>query len=155
MVRGSKPGGARFSARPDQPWGPPSLLYNGYRVFPGVKYGWGMLLTTDPFLVLWSWKSRAIPLPTLWATTGPVMGTLYSYLYSNGLCSITYKYVYYNLMVRGMGKLTYAKYNMNYKSSGGTDDGSTPSCEMSMCMYQTVYNRLCNSNVSDAYTGMN
>ena len=36
-VRGSKPGGARFSARPDLPWGPPSLLYNGYRVFPGGK----------------------------------------------------------------------------------------------------------------------
>jgi hypothetical protein len=27
------PVGARFSARPDRPWGPPSLLYNGYRVF--------------------------------------------------------------------------------------------------------------------------
>ena len=23
--------------RPDRPWGPPSLLYNGYRVFPGGK----------------------------------------------------------------------------------------------------------------------
>jgi len=22
---------------PDRPWGPPSLLYNGYRVFPGGK----------------------------------------------------------------------------------------------------------------------
>ena len=29
--------GARFSARPDRSWGPPSLLYNGYRVFPGSK----------------------------------------------------------------------------------------------------------------------
>jgi len=27
----------RFSAPPDRPWGPPSLLYNGYRVFPGGK----------------------------------------------------------------------------------------------------------------------
>jgi len=27
----------RFSARPDRPCGPPSLLYNGYRVFPGGK----------------------------------------------------------------------------------------------------------------------
>jgi hypothetical protein len=26
-----------FCARPDRPWGPPSLLYNGYRVFPGGK----------------------------------------------------------------------------------------------------------------------
>jgi len=34
-VRGSNPGGARFSA-PVQT-GPPSLLYNGYRVFPGGK----------------------------------------------------------------------------------------------------------------------
>ena len=29
--------GARFSVRPDRPWGPPSLQYNGYRVFPGGK----------------------------------------------------------------------------------------------------------------------
>ena len=36
-VRGSNPGGARFSARPDRLWCPPSLLYNGYRVFPGGK----------------------------------------------------------------------------------------------------------------------
>jgi hypothetical protein len=28
---------ARFSARSVRPWGPPSLLYNGYRVFPGGK----------------------------------------------------------------------------------------------------------------------
>ena len=34
---GSNPGGTRFSARPDQPWGTPSLLSNGYRVFPGDK----------------------------------------------------------------------------------------------------------------------
>ena len=29
--------GARYSARPDRPWGPPTLLYNGYLVFPGRK----------------------------------------------------------------------------------------------------------------------
>jgi len=27
--------GEIFRTFPDQPWGPPSLLYNGYRVFPG------------------------------------------------------------------------------------------------------------------------
>jgi hypothetical protein len=26
-----------FGTRPDRPWGPPSLLCNGYRVFPGGK----------------------------------------------------------------------------------------------------------------------
>jgi hypothetical protein len=32
-VRGSNPGrGEIFRTRPDLPWGPPSLLYNGYRV---------------------------------------------------------------------------------------------------------------------------
>jgi hypothetical protein len=37
-VRESKPGGAKiFRTRPDRPWGPPSLLDNGYRVFPGGK----------------------------------------------------------------------------------------------------------------------
>ena len=45
--------------------------------FPGLKYGRGVLLTTHPLLVPRSWKSRAIPLPTLWATTRPVTGTLY------------------------------------------------------------------------------
>ena len=47
--------------------GPPSLLYNGYRVFLGVKSGRGVLLTTHPLLVPWSRKSRAIPLLPLWA----------------------------------------------------------------------------------------
>jgi hypothetical protein len=33
---GPNPGGGKiFCTCPDRPWGPPSLLYNGYRVFPG------------------------------------------------------------------------------------------------------------------------
>ena len=44
---------------------------------PVVKYGRGVLLTTHPLLVLRLWKSRDISLLTLWATTGPVTGTLY------------------------------------------------------------------------------
>jgi len=38
--------------------------------FLGVNCGRGVLLTTRPLLVPRSWKSRAIPLPTLWATPG-------------------------------------------------------------------------------------
>jgi hypothetical protein len=30
-------GGEIFRTRPDRPWGPPSLLHNVYRVFPGGK----------------------------------------------------------------------------------------------------------------------
>jgi hypothetical protein len=38
MVRESNPGGNEiFRTYPDRPWGPPSLLYNGYRVFPGGR----------------------------------------------------------------------------------------------------------------------
>jgi hypothetical protein len=39
-VRGSNPntsGGEIFHTCPDRPWGPPSILNNGYRVYPGVK----------------------------------------------------------------------------------------------------------------------
>jgi hypothetical protein len=37
-VRGSNPGGdGIFCTCPDRPWGPPSLLYKGYRVFIGDK----------------------------------------------------------------------------------------------------------------------
>ena len=35
---GIDPGGGEiFRTCPDRPWGLPSLLYNGYRVFPGGK----------------------------------------------------------------------------------------------------------------------
>ena len=35
---GSNPGGGEiFRTCPDRPWSPPSLLYKGYRVFPGCK----------------------------------------------------------------------------------------------------------------------
>jgi len=48
----------------------PATCTMGTGSFPGVKCGRGVLLTTHPLLVLRSWKSRAIPLPTVWATPG-------------------------------------------------------------------------------------
>ena len=37
-IRGSNPGGGEiFRTRSDRSWGPPSLLYNWYLVFPGGK----------------------------------------------------------------------------------------------------------------------
>jgi len=67
----------RFSA-PVQtgPGAHPASCTKGTRSFPVVKYGRGMLLTSHPLLVPRSWKSRAITLPTLWATRRPVTGTL-------------------------------------------------------------------------------
>ena len=80
-VRESNPDGGRFSAVQTCPGAHPAHCAMGTGSFPGVKYVRGVLLTTHPLLVPRSWKSRAIPLPTLWATTGPVTGTLYLYRY--------------------------------------------------------------------------
>ena len=59
-------GGEIFRTCPDRPWVPPSLLYNGYQVFPGGKSGRFVKLTSHPVLVPWPWKGRAIPLLPLW-----------------------------------------------------------------------------------------
>ena len=48
----------------------PASCTRGTGSFPGIKCGRSVLLTTHPLLVLRSWKSRAILLPTLWATPG-------------------------------------------------------------------------------------
>ena len=47
-VPGSNPGGMRFSARSDRPWGPPSLLCNGYWVFSGGKVRPGRAADQSP-----------------------------------------------------------------------------------------------------------
>jgi hypothetical protein len=62
--------------RPDRPWGPPSLLYNGYRVFPGGKAVGAWCWPPTPLLAPRSRKSRAIPQPPLWAF-GSVTGYFY------------------------------------------------------------------------------
>ena len=51
----------------DRPSGPPSLLYNGYRVFPLGKERPGRDADPSPLKVPWSRKSRVIPLLLLWA----------------------------------------------------------------------------------------
>ena len=61
-VRGSNPGGGEvFRTCPDRPWGPPSLLCNGYRVFPGGKEWPGRDADPSHLLVPWSRKGRTIP----------------------------------------------------------------------------------------------
>ena len=62
----SRGGGEILHTCPDRSWGPSGLLYSGYRVFPGVKCGRGVTLTTHLLLVPWSRKSRATPLLPLW-----------------------------------------------------------------------------------------
>jgi len=68
---GSNPGGDEIF-RPSRPavgpTQPPVKWVPG--LSPGVKCGRGVLLTTHPLLVPRSWKSRDMPLTTLWATPG-------------------------------------------------------------------------------------
>ena len=85
-ARGSNPSeGEIFRTCSYWPWGPPSFLYNGYQVFPGVKSGRGVMLTPHPLLVPWSRKSIGLPLLPLWAIR-PVQSlsacTVQLYLYS-------------------------------------------------------------------------
>jgi hypothetical protein len=54
--------GEIFRTCPDWPWGPPSLLYNGYWVFPRGKVAGGVVLTTHPLLAPRLRMSKAIPL---------------------------------------------------------------------------------------------
>jgi hypothetical protein len=69
-----------FRTYPERLQGPPSLLYNGYRVFPGGKGGRGVMLTTYPLLVPRLSKSWAIPPLTLWVLLDLLRGSLYLYL---------------------------------------------------------------------------
>jgi hypothetical protein len=66
-----------FHTHPDRLWGPPSLLYNEYRVFPGGKGSRVVMLTTHPLLVPRLRKSWAIPPLTLWVLLGLLRGSLY------------------------------------------------------------------------------
>jgi hypothetical protein len=64
-------GGGIFRTCPDRPWGPPNLLYNGYRVFPGSKKRSGRDAGPSTLLVPWSRKRRTLPLLPL-RVVGPV-----------------------------------------------------------------------------------
>jgi len=72
--------GTRFAARPDRPWGPPSPLYNGYRVFSGGKVrperAADHSLTSSAAVVEEKCYTSTHPL----GPTGPVTGSLYLYI---------------------------------------------------------------------------
>ena len=69
--RGLNPGGDEiFRSSQTCPGAHQASCKLGTVSFPGVKCGRGVLPTTHLLLVPPLWKSRAIPLPTLWATPG-------------------------------------------------------------------------------------
>jgi hypothetical protein len=72
--------GEIFRTYPDRVRDPPSLLYDGYRVFPRGKGGRGVMMTTHPLLVPRLRNGWAIPPLTLWVLLGLLQGSLYLYL---------------------------------------------------------------------------
>jgi len=80
-VRGLNPGGARFSARPDRPWPPPSLLYNVYRLSLGGKERAGRDADHSPPSSAEVLEEQSYTSTPLWATTGPVTGLLYLFFF--------------------------------------------------------------------------
>ena len=88
-VRGSNPGGGEiFRTFPDRPWGPPSLPYNGYRVFPEGKAAGA-----------WRWQptqSSPLPLPLPWRVkdvtqyeSGLTLRRLMSYIYGAPILDVS------------------------------------------------------------------
>jgi hypothetical protein len=78
---GSNPGeGEIFCTCPDRPWGPPSLLYNRYQLFPGGKVRPERAADHLPLysaVVMEDWSCTSThPL----GHTGPVTESLYLYI---------------------------------------------------------------------------
>ena len=80
-VRDQIPLGTRFFTRPDRLWGQPSILQNGYRVFPG-----GKVRPSRAAVVEQQSYTSTHPL----GHSGPVTESLYLYIY-------IYIYYIYNL----------------------------------------------------------
>jgi len=74
-------GGKIFPIRPDRPWGPHSLLFNWYRVFPGGKAAGAWLWPPTPSSA--EIKERVEPcLYSPFGPSWPVLGKLYLHLYN-------------------------------------------------------------------------
>ena len=86
---GSNPGGSEiFRIRPDRPWAPPSLLYNGYMVFPAGKAAGAWSWPSTPHLQCPGFKKgTAIPLPTLRAWVAYKGGTFIDFRLLNSAVS--------------------------------------------------------------------
>jgi hypothetical protein len=94
MVWGPNPGGGEiFRTRPDRPWNPPNLLYNGHRGFPGgsAPFAWRWpptpssvevegrveLYIFSPYGPSWPVLGWALPFPLpLWLLHMPLTVTL-------------------------------------------------------------------------------
>ena len=90
LTAGCSASGRRRS--PDRPWGPPSLLYNGYRIFRGGKERLGCDADPSPpsnAVIMKGYSCTSTPPMGCTACTEPqclYMGALYLYLVLFALC---------------------------------------------------------------------
>ena len=101
--------------------------------FPGVKSGRGVMLTLHPLLVLWSWKSRAIPLLPLWAVR-PVQSsstcTRVHFILPFSYSKFAHVYrLYQNIPVSNIKKIPSAvlEFILTYKQTDGWNNLNTRS----------------------------
>ena len=76
-VRDRIPVGTRFSAHPDRPWGPLSLLHNGYRVFPRGKVRLAHAADHSPPSIAAVMEEQSYTSTHPLGHTRPVTGTFY------------------------------------------------------------------------------
>jgi hypothetical protein len=92
---GSNPGGGEiFRLHPDRPWGPPSLLYNGYRVFPGGKVAGAWCWPHSPFYC----RGHESMELYLYPTSGPVQACNGTYI---GLRNLSDGEVQIRIIIKG------------------------------------------------------
>ena len=88
----------RFSARPDLPWGPPSLLYNAYLVFPRDKVRLGRAADHSPPSRAAVMEQQSYTSTRPLGHTGPVTGSLYIFIYLSIYLS-THSSIYFYLII--------------------------------------------------------
>jgi len=108
MVRGSDPGGGEiFHTRPDRPWDPPSLLYNGYWLSPGGVKHLGCGIDYPPPS---STEVKERVLLYLYSSSGPlwtVLGWPLPFIVSSNWQKETHRLVIWPLYVRRFHTVLY------------------------------------------------
>jgi len=84
----------RFSARPDRLWGPPSILYNGYRVFPEDKVRPRHAADHSPPSSASVMEEYSYTSTNLLGHTGPVTGSLHHFYVLKSVKNIEMKRFY-------------------------------------------------------------
>jgi len=96
-------GGEIFRIFPGWPWGLPSLLYNGYRFFPGGKVRPGRAADHSPPSSAAVMEEQSYTSTHSLSHTGPVTGLLYFTFNTTGMSDLKFvesKYIVFEVVRR-------------------------------------------------------